>query len=105
MKRFLSLLAIVLMSCTMVFAKSEKKVVVFDVDLHCQGCVDKVMKNIAYEKGVKDIQCSLKDKTVTVTFDPAKTDVQKLQDAFAKIKKPATVIPATDSESGATPQK
>lgn len=94
-----------LMMSAAIFAKAERQVVNFSVDLHCQGCVDKVMHNIAYEKGVKDIQCSLKDKTVTVTFDPAKTDVQKLQDAFAKIKKPATVIPATDSQSGATPQK
>lgn len=99
MKRFLSLLAIVLMSCTMVFAKSEKKVVVFDVDLHCQGCVAKIEKNIAFEKGVKDLVCDLEKKQVTITYDPEKTSVEKLQKAFADIKKPAIVHESTPSNT------
>jgi hypothetical protein len=54
------------------------------------------MKNIAFEKGVKDIVCDLKTKTVTVTYNPSKTDVPTLLKAFEKIKKPATVVkPAT----------
>ena len=72
-------------------AKTEKQVVVLTCDLHCQGCCDKVMKNIAWEKGVKDIQCDLKTKTVTVTYDARKTDVPTLQKAFEKIGKPAKV--------------
>ena len=78
--------------------KVDKQVVVFYVDLHCQGCCDKVMKNIAFEKGVKDLVCDLETKTVTVTYDANKTDVPTLQKAFAKIGKPAT----TTSVSGAT---
>ncbi len=72
-------------------AKADKQVVVLSVDLHCQGCCDKIMKNIAYEKGVKDIVCDLKTKTVTVTYDANKTDVPTLLEAFKKINKPATV--------------
>ena len=49
------------------------------------------MKNIAYEKGVKDIVCDLKTKTVTVTYDANKTDVPTLLKAFEKIGKPARV--------------
>jgi len=67
-------------------------VVVLSVDIHCQGCIDKIMKNIAFEKGVKDIVCDLKTKTVTVTYNPSKTDVPTLLKAFEKIKKPATVV-------------
>ena len=78
--------------CTPLFAaKADKQVVVLSCDLHCQGCCDKIMKNIAFEKGVKDIVCDLKGKTVTVTFDANKTDVPTLQKAFDKIGKPATV--------------
>lgn len=91
MKKFYLLLLIALISVGSVFAKSEKQVVVFDVDLHCAGCVSKVEKNIAFEKGVKDLVCDLDHKTVTVTFDPAKTSVEALQKAFAKIGKPAVV--------------
>lgn len=76
----------------MAFAKSEKATVLFSVNLHCDGCVTKIEKNIAFEKGVKDLQCDLKKKTVLVTFDPAKTSVETLQSAFEKIGKPATVL-------------
>ena len=72
-------------------AKADKQVVVLSCDLHCQGCCDKIMKNIAFEKGVKDIVCDLPTKTVTVTYDANKTDVPTLLKAFEKIGKPATV--------------
>ena len=71
--------------------RSNRETVVLSVDLHCQGCCDKIMKNIAFEKGVKDIVCDLKTKTVTVTFDANKTDVETLLKAFERINKPATV--------------
>ena len=74
------------------FAKANKQVVVLSCDLHCQGCCDKIMKNIAWEKGVKDIVCDLKTKTVKDTYDPRKTDVEKLLKAFEKIGKPAKVV-------------
>lgn len=94
------------------WAKAERQTVVLDVDIHCQGCVNKIEKNIAFEKGVKDLVCDLEAKTVTVTFDPAKTDLQTLLEAFAKINKPAKVHeettganenePETDARTGAT---
>ena len=43
-------------------------------------------------KGVKDIICDLKGKTVTVTYDTRKTDVQTLLAAFGRIDKPAKVV-------------
>jgi len=73
-------------------AKTDNQTVVLSCDLHCQGCCDKIMKNIAFEKGVKDIICDLKTKTVKVTFDTRKTDVETLLKAFERIKKPATVL-------------
>ena len=72
-------------------AKADKQVVTLSCDLHCQGCCDKIMKNIAFEKGVKDIVCDLKTKTVTVTYDANKTDVPTLLKAFDTIGKPAKV--------------
>lgn len=93
MKHFL-LLLVALFSCTLVFAKSEKATVLFSVNLHCDGCVAKVEKNISFEKGVKDLVCNLKQKTVLVTYDPAKTSIETLQKAFEKINKTATVLEA-----------
>lgn len=105
MKRFLIILLALLpmMWCAnRAYAKANPQQVLFYVDLHCQGCIDKIMHNIAYEKGVRDIQCSLEKKTVLVTYDANKTDVPTLQKAFAKIGKPATTAPIEQSE---TPQK
>ena len=90
MKKSLLLLFFALCSLTL-FAKTDKQTVVLSCDLHCQGCCDKIMKNIAFEKGVKDLVCDLQGKTVTVTYDANKTDVETLLKAFAKIGKPAKV--------------
>ena len=91
MRKYLLSLFFALCSVTLFAAKANKQVVVLSCDLHCQGCCDKIMKNIAFEKGVKDLVCDLKGKTVTVTYDANKTDVPTLQKAFDKIGKPATV--------------
>lgn len=92
MKRLISLLVLALAINISAMAKSEKATVLFSVNLHCDGCVSKIEKNIAFEKGVKDLQCDLKKKTVLVTFDPSKTSVEALQKAFEKIGKPATTL-------------
>ena len=78
-------------------AKPNKQKVVLYVYLHCQDCCDKIMKNIPFDKelknGVKDIEFDMQAQTVTVTYDANKTDVPTLQKAFAKIGKPATTTP------------
>ena len=86
----------------MVFAANKQKVVL-SCDLHCQGCCDKIMKNIAFEKGVKDLVCDLKDKTVTVTYDADKTDIPTLLKAFEKIGKPAKIKESKESQKATTP--
>ena len=91
MKRLLILFMALLPVVGVMAAKPDKQVVVLSCDIHCQGCCDKIMKNIAFEKGVKDIVCDLKTKTVTVTYDANKTDIPTLLKAFEKIGKPAQV--------------
>lgn len=93
MKKYLLLFVCILYSvlCTPLFAKVNKQTIVLSVDIHCQGCCDKIMKNIAFEKGVKDLVCDLDSKTVTVTYDANKTDIPTLLKAFEKIKKTATL--------------
>ncbi len=93
MKKIFAILLMALMCPLLLQAKTNKQTVVFYVYLHCDACVNKIMKNIAYEKGVKDIVCSIENQTVTVTYDADKTDVPTLQKAFEKIGKPATTTP------------
>ena len=65
-------------------ARKEKKEkapvqsVCFLSDIDCENCVKKVTANISYVKGVKALDVSLQDHTITVGYDPAKTSEEKL---------------------------
>ena len=50
MKRVVIFMMMLTLSIGMASAKVDKQQVTFYVDLHCQGCIDKIYKNIAYEK-------------------------------------------------------
>jgi len=67
--------------------KKQKKIetVVFATHLHCENCVKKVQENIAYEKGVKSLEVSLEKQTITVGFDPSKTNAETLAAAIRKL--------------------
>ncbi len=68
--------------------KGEKEIVTteFLTDIDCAGCAKKVTNTIPYERGVKDVQVDVESKTVTVTYDAAKTNDEALVKAFSKIK-------------------
>ena len=53
--------------------------------MHCESCENKIKKNLRFESGVKKIETSVKEQTVTVTYDATKTNVEKLQAAMKKI--------------------
>ena len=97
MKKFLVIM------CCMIFAistasaqekqkKSKNQTTTFLVEgMHCENCVKSIEKNIAFEKGVTDLKCDLKTKTVKVTYNSDKTTEEKLITAFEKINKKAVV--------------
>ncbi len=82
------LIALSIMFCAGV-AKAELKAneaeVTFKVSVDCQGCKNKLEKNIPFEKGVEDINVNLADKTVYVKYNTKKTTVEKLQKAIEKL--------------------
>lgn len=61
------------------------KEVTFATHLHCEDCVKKVQENIAFEKGVKDLDVSLEKQTIKIVYDAAKTDEAKLKAAVEKL--------------------
>lgn len=91
MKR-ISLLFAALLIAGMASAK-DLKTVIFKVEqMVCVNCEGKVKRNIAYEKGVTQMKTNLEDKTVTVTFDADKTDIEHLQAGFKKFGYKADVV-------------
>lgn len=72
---------------------SKKKVdeVTFSVHIDCQGCVNKIKKNIPYEKGVKNMKVDVEKKLVWIAYNPKKTNPAKLLEAFKKIGEAAEI--------------
>lgn len=93
MKRIvvLSLLAVLLGSLN-ASAKNMRKVTFKVHQMVCQNCEKKVQKNIAFEKGLKELKTNLQDKTVTIVYDADKTSVENLKKGFSKFNYEAKVI-------------
>ena len=53
--------------------------------MHCESCENKIKGNLRFAKGVKAIETSIKEQTVTVTYNPKQTDVKKIQSAMKQI--------------------
>ncbi|MDR0811120.1 MAG: cation transporter [Paludibacter sp.] len=66
-------------------AAAKKQTVVFKVSMHCEACQKKIEKNIAFEKGVKDLNVSLEKLTAEITYEDTKTDTAKLKKAIEKL--------------------
>jgi len=79
------LLVLMCMFAISTYAKKELSTVTFNVDMDCENCVKKIESNIAFEKGVKALDCNLAEKTVSVTYQESKTDIAKLKEGFSKI--------------------
>ena len=72
--------------------KTVRRTVVYASSVDCEHCEKKVMENISFEKGVKDVSVDLPAHTVTVVFDEAKTDTLTLAKALRKLGYDASVL-------------
>lgn len=68
--------------------KKGEKTVVYNATMHCGSCKAKVEKNIAFEKGVKDLKVNLDDQTITVTFREDKNSAEGIKKAIEKLEIP-----------------
>ena len=74
-----------LLTMTVGLAKDIKTIVVTTTpQMHCESCENKIKGNMRFEKGVKKIETSILDQTVTIEYDADKTSVDKLIEAFKK---------------------
>jgi copper chaperone CopZ len=86
-----SILALsILLIYTSAFAdnKEKKKMasVTFKVEMDCMECVNRIEKNIPFEKGVKDLQVDLENQKVEISYKSKLTSKENLQKAIEKLK-------------------
>lgn len=79
----------------------ELTTVKFATSIDCQNCVNTIMKNIPYEKGVKDVKCDLTTKEVTVQYQKDKNNNESLKRSIEKLGYTAKEVTEKKKESGA----
>ena len=67
--------------------KKSDVTVVFDTDVDCQHCANKIMNNVpSLGKGIKDVKVDVPTKKVTVTYDESKNSVDNIVKGLASLR-------------------
>jgi mercuric ion binding protein len=77
----------------------EVSIVRFSTSIDCENCVNTIMKNVPFEKGVKDVSCDLETKEVTVKYKSDKTSPELLKRAIEKLGYTAQEIPEKEKQT------
>ncbi|GEM_PF-441839 len=72
--------------------KKSTETTVFKASIHCENCEAKIMKQIPYEKGVKDVKVDLDNQLVIVAYKSAKNDEANLAGAITDLGYEVEVI-------------
>ena len=75
-------------------AKKNYEEVQIQTSAVCGMCEERIEGNIAYEKGVKEVELDDKTKIVTIGFDPRKNSADDLRLAISKLGYDADDVPA-----------
>lgn len=67
--------------------QKKKKVETIEIQssVVCGMCEERVIENMAFEKGVKDVKVDLETKVITIEYKTNKTDEETLKKAITKI--------------------
>lgn len=84
---FASIMAIFILTSGSLYAQETSKyeVVKIKVSMTCDHCKQTIEKNIAFEKGVKDLDVNLETKMITITYNKEKTSPEQLEVAIQKL--------------------
>ena len=93
-------LLLTLLFSFLVAMAADKTTEVFTLDHQMSShCEKKIKENLRFEKGISKIDVSLKNNTITITYDNRKTDTAKILEAFKKIGFTAFVYNEEESQS------
>lgn len=111
MKTFkLMLIAVCMLVGFNAMAQTEKKnnkesEVTFKSSIDCHSCEQKIMKNIPFDKGVKDVKVDLDKKEIKIKYRTDKTDKEKLKKSIEKLGYTAEEVVADASQTAVAETK
>ena len=75
--------------------KSNEKIseVKLSTEIDCSSCEEKIKKQLAFTKGVVDVETSVEENTVIVKYRNKRTSVEKIIESLAEIDYKAEVVP------------
>lgn len=78
------------------YGQDESKIrkIEIKVSLQCEMCKERILSNLSFEKGIKDIDVNIEEKTVSVSYNTDKTSPEKIRTAISKIGYDADDVPA-----------
>ncbi len=80
--------------------KKELATVKFETSIDCDHCVSTIMKNIPFEKGVKDVKCDLTTKEVTIQYQKDKNKPEQLKKSLEKLGFTAKEVKEKETSGG-----
>jgi copper chaperone CopZ len=89
--------ALLILCSSITFAKNNNEndtTVCFHVAMDCLSCKQKIEKNLAFEKGVKDLDVNFADKTVKIKYNKLKNSPELLKQAIQKLKYEVEIVSA-----------
>lgn len=97
---FFTLISVAAFSALAAKPKTKTETVTYEVNMHCQNCVNKLTDKLSFLKGVEDCKVTLKDKTVTIKYNPAKVQEKTFVETIEKLGYTATKQPEKPSAKG-----
>ena len=70
----------------------------------CDMCKERIEHDLSFEKGVKSSIMDIETKKVTVVYNPAKTDAEKIRAAITKIGYDADSLKADEKAFSKLPE-
>lgn len=69
------------------FAQKSKgtSTISYKTSAKCEMCKQRIERDLSLQKGITKAKLNLEDKVVTVSFNPKKTDAQKIKEAITLI--------------------
>ncbi len=86
-----AMLAMIVSTPSIAFA-GEQTVKLSVPDMSCASCPYMVKQAISKVDGIKIVEATMEDRSATVTFDDALTNVDEIREATAGIGYPSTVV-------------